>query len=125
MSLCPPRGFAGFILVTFALILLPLVPLLGTVLLWGLLPFLLLALFGLWMALRRNHRNAQILEVLTLTESDAHLLRQNPKGPIQEWRCNRYWTTTHLHEKDGPVPYYVTLKGGGREVGDRRFPVRR
>jgi uncharacterized membrane protein len=112
----PPRGFAGFILATFTLILIPLLPLLGSVLLWGLLPFLLLAVGGLWFALDRSHRNAQVLEILTLTDRDAHLIRHNGKGAAQEWRCNRYWTTTHMHERDGPVPHYVTLRGGGREV---------
>lgn len=112
----PPKGYAGFILATFTLILIPLLPLLGSILLWGLLPFLLLAVGGLWWALERSHRDAQVLEVLTLTETDAHLIRHNPKGTAQEWRCNRYWTTAHMHEKDGPVPHYVTLKGTGREV---------
>lgn len=112
----PPKGFAGFILATFILILIPLLPLLGSVVLWGLLPFLLLAIGGLWYALERSHRNAQVLEVLTLTDRNAHLIRHNPKGSAQEWQCNRYWTTTQMHENDGPVPHYVTLKGGGREV---------
>ncbi len=39
----PAKGFASFILVTFVLILIPVLPLLGTVLLWGLLPFMLAA----------------------------------------------------------------------------------
>lgn len=112
----PPKGFVGFIGATFILILIPLVPLLGSVLLWGLLPFLLIAVGGLWFALDRSHRNAQVLEIFTLTDKDAHLIRHNPKGDAQEWHCNRYWTTTEMHKTDGPVPYYVTLKGGGREV---------
>ncbi len=112
----PPKGFAGFILATFLLILLPLLPVLGSVLLWGLLPFLMLAIAGLWYALERNHRDAQVLEVLTLTDSHARLIRHNPRSPVQEWQCNRYWATTQMHDSDGPVPHYVTLKGGGREV---------
>ncbi len=112
----PPKGFAAFVLATFILIQIPLLPLLGSVVLWGLLPFLLLAVAGLWYALDRSHRNAQVLEILTLTDRDAHLIRHNPRGAAQEWHCNRYWTTPHMHKKDGPVPHYVTLKGGGREV---------
>lgn len=112
----PPKGYAGFILGTFLLILIPLIPLLGSVALWGILPFMMMAVGGIWYALDRSHRNAQILEVLTLTGDRAHLIRHNPHGGVQEWDCNRYWATTQMHEKDGPVPYYVTLKGGGREV---------
>lgn len=112
----PPKGYAAFILGTFSLVLVPLLALLGSVLLWGILPFVLLAIGGVWYALDRSHRNAQILEVLTLTGERAHLVRHDPRGTVQEWDCNRYWAEPRMHEKDGPVPHYVTLKGAGREV---------
>ncbi len=112
----PPAGFAGFILLTFAFLLLPLFALLGTVLLWGLLPFLMLALAALWFALSRSRRNAQIIEVLTLSSELAHLQRRGPRGDLQEWESNRYWVEPRLHKKGGPVPNYVTLRGAGREV---------
>ena len=111
-----PAGFAGFILITFAFLTLPLFALLGTVLPWGLLPFLMLALGALWLALSRSRRNAQVLEVLTLSPEMAHLSRRNPRGPVQEWESNRYWVRVGLHPQGGPVPNYVTLSGGGREV---------
>ncbi len=112
----PPKGFAGFILGTSAMILIPLLSLLGTVLLWGILPFLILAISGVWLALTRSRRQAQILEILTLSGDSAHLVRHNPHGQPQEWRCNRYWATTRMHQENGPVPHYVTLRGAGREV---------
>ncbi|MBK0329088.1 DUF2244 domain-containing protein [Rhodobacteraceae bacterium F11138] len=112
----PPKGFAVFILATFAMVLIPLFSLLGSQLWWGLLPFLMLAVAGLWWALGRSRRNAQILEILTLTDERAHLVRHAPNGQSQEWDCNRYWATAQMHNKGGPVPYYVTLKGNGREV---------
>jgi len=112
----PPKGYAAFILGTFLLVLVPLFTLLGSVVLWGILPFVLLAVGGIWFALDRSHHNAQILEVLTLTGDRAHLIRQNPKGQPQEWDCNRYWATVQIHPRGGPVPNYVTLKGAGREV---------
>ena len=112
----PSRGYAAFIGGTFLLLLVPLVPLLGSILLWGLLPFLIAALAGLWLALDRSRHNAQVLEVLTLSETDAHLVRHTPKGDVLEWHCNRHWATPRMHDKGGPVPHYVTLRGGGREV---------
>ncbi|AXI54062.1 DUF2244 domain-containing protein [Sulfitobacter sp. JL08] len=112
----PPKGFAAFIGATFVLIMIPLFPLIGSVVLWGVLPFLLLAVGGVWLALERSHRNAQILEVLTLSGETAHLVRHNPRGPAQEWDCNIYWAQVEMHKKDGPVPHYVTLRGEGREV---------
>ncbi|MEM8731537.1 MAG: DUF2244 domain-containing protein [Pseudomonadota bacterium] len=111
-----PRGFVFFIGATFALLLLPLLPLLGTSLLWALLPFLMLALAGVWFAISTNQRRARILEVFTLTDDTARLTRRNPKGDVQEWQANRHWARTELHVKGGPVPNYVTLIGAGREV---------
>ena len=111
-----PKGFVLFIGITFALILVPLVPLVGSVVLWGVLPFMLLALSGIWLALQKSWRDRRILEVLTLTEDRATLKRHNPSGQVQEWDCNRYWATAQMHKDTGPVPFYVTLKGAGREV---------
>ena len=107
---------AAFVLTTFTLILIPTLPLLGSPILWGLLPFLLIAVWGIYFALQRNHKSRQIVEVLTLDAETAHLVRTNPKGDTLEWDCNRYWTEVSKYDTDGPVPHYVTLKGQGREV---------
>ncbi|KIN61520.1 DUF2244 domain containing protein [Sulfitobacter noctilucae] len=112
----PARGFAAFILTTFTLILIPTMALLGTVLLWGLLPFVLMAVAGMYFALQHNHKSRLIEEVLTLDGSSAHLVHRTPKGEVKEWQCNRYWTQVMKYERDGPVPQYVTLRGEGREV---------
>ncbi|UOA26546.1 DUF2244 domain-containing protein [Pseudosulfitobacter sp. DSM 107133] len=112
----PARGMAAFVLGTFTLLLIPTMPLLGTPLLWGLLPFTLLAVWGLYFALQHNYRSRQITEVLTISEDTVHLLRTNPDGNTQQWDCNRYWVQVTRYEKDGPVPHYITLKGMGREV---------
>ncbi|WP_136441181.1 DUF2244 domain-containing protein [Pacificoceanicola onchidii] len=112
----PPAGFAALILGFFLFASLPLYAMLGTVLLWGLLPFMLAATAALYYALRRNARDREILEVLTISHENTHLSRTNPKGDVQEWACNTYWVEANLHPKGGPVPFYVTLKGGGREV---------
>lgn len=112
----PAHGFAATILGIFALSTIPLYGLIGTVLLWGILPFMLLALGAMWYALRRNERDLQIIEVLIMTPDDLHLIRQSIKGDAQEWRCNPYWTQVNMHQKGGPVPHYVTLSGAGREV---------
>lgn len=112
----PARGMAAFVLTTFAMILIPVVTLLGSPVLWGLLPFVLLAVWGLYYALQRNHHALKIVEVLTLDDTAAQLVRTEPSGATRQWQCNRYWTTISKYEKDGPIPNYVTLKGEGREV---------
>ncbi|MBB95088.1 MAG: hypothetical protein CML68_10850 [Rhodobacteraceae bacterium] len=111
-----PQGFVLFIGVTFALLLLPLITVLGTFLLWGLLPFMMIALGGVWYALSASQRRAQVLEILTLTEDTARLTRHNPRGDTQHWESNRHWARPELHIQGGPVPNYVTLRGAGREV---------
>ncbi len=112
----PARGFAAFILTTFTLILIPTMTLLGTVLLWGMLPFVLMAVGGVYFALQSNHKSRQIEEILTLDGTTAHLSHRTPKGELKEWRCNRYWTTVTDYENKGPIPHYITLRGEGREV---------
>ncbi len=112
----PRRGFAAFILATFALITIPLYPLLGTILLWGILPFGLVALAGLWWALQRSYRDGTLSEELCLDDERIHLRRIDPTGRVQEWDCQSYWARVNLHESGGPVPFYVTLSGKGREV---------
>ena len=112
----PPQGFAGFILATFCLITLPLFSLMGTMVFWALLPFLMITLLVIWVALRKNYFNRHILERLTLGREAIELVRQNPSGTIQSWSCNGYWAKVQLHPTGGPVPNYVTLSGNGREV---------
>ena len=112
----PRRGFAAFILATFTLITIPLYPLLGTIVLWGLLPFLLLAVAGLWWGLERSYRDARLNEDLTIDAEQIRLIRTDPRGATLEWECQSYWARATLHEEGGPVPHYVTLSGKGREV---------
>ncbi|WP_397541333.1 DUF2244 domain-containing protein [Roseovarius salis] len=112
----PRRGFAAFILATFTLITIPLYPLLGTVVLWGLLPFLLLAVGGIWWGLERSYRDGELREELTIDPEHVHLRRTDPRGAVREWDCNSYWATAQIHATGGPVPHYLTLRGKGREV---------
>lgn len=110
------RDFVIFIGSTAALVALPLLTLLGQPVLWGLLPFFLLMLAGVWFALHVSYKRGEVLEELRVDETHAHLIRHNPKGDTQEWHANRYWVSVHMHPKGGPVEHYLTLRGGDREV---------
>lgn len=112
----PPRGFVLFMAITAGMVALPLVAVLGSPVLWGLLPFLALAVAAIWFALMRSYRDRQILEDLTLLPDAMRLVRHGPRGRRQEWEGNPYWVRVELHPKGGPVPNYVTLSGGQREV---------
>ena len=110
------RDFVIFIGSTAALVALPLLTLLGQPVLWGLLPFFLIMLAGVWFALHVSYKRGEVLEELRVDETHAHLIRHNPKGAPQEWHANRYWVSVHMHPKGGPVEHYLTLRGGDREV---------
>jgi uncharacterized membrane protein len=109
-------GFVWFIGLTAALIAVPLFGILGSPVVWALLPFLLTAIWAIWFALRKNGRDRDIVEDLRLSPDKITLVRHGPKGKRQDWEANPYWLRLTLHETDGPVPNYLTLKGEGREV---------
>ncbi|MEH7826637.1 DUF2244 domain-containing protein [Gemmobacter denitrificans] len=112
----PRRGFVWFVGGTAALIAVPLLTVIGSPVLWGLLPFLCLAIAFLWWALQRSYRDGEILEDLQLTDSRITLTRHGPRGTRREWEANPYWVRIALHTTGGPVPHYLTLQGGPREV---------
>ena len=111
----PLPGFAGFFGATAALAALPLLAVLGSPVLWGLLPFVALALSGLWWAIRSTYRSAEVLEEMRLWPDRVELVRHEPRGE-RSWAANPHWVRTALHTKGGPVPHYLTLSGSGRTV---------
>ena len=112
----PRRGMVWFIGGTAALIGVPLLAVLGSPVLWGLLPFLLATIAAVWWALERSYRDGEIVEDLALTADQITLVRHGPRGRRQDWQANPHWVRLTLHAKDGPVPDYLTLSGNGREV---------
>lgn len=110
------QGFVWFIGLSAALIAVPLFSTLGTPVLWALLPFLGLTIWALWFALRKNARDREIVEDLTLSPDQITLIRQNPDGTRQDWQANPHWVRLECHKTGGPVPYYLTLHGGPRPV---------
>ncbi len=112
----PRRGFVWFIGGTATVIGVPLIAVIGTPVLWGLLPFLVAAIGAIWWALERSYRDGDIVEDLALTADQITLTRHGPHGRRQDWQANPHWVRLTLHVKDGPVPQYLTLTGNGREV---------
>lgn len=112
----PRRGMVWFLGGTAVCIIVPLLGLIGTPVLWGLLPFLLATIWAIWWALEKSFRDAEIVEDLTITPGLVTLVRHGPKGKRQDWQANPHWVRLTLHATGGPVPQYLTLKGEGREV---------
>lgn len=101
---------------TAVFIAVPLLGLIGSPVLWGLLPFLLATIAAIWWALERSFRDGEIVEDLTLTPDQITLTRHGPRGKRQDWQANPHWVRLTLHATGGPVPQYLTMKGEGREV---------
>lgn len=112
----PRRGMVWFIGTTSGLIALPLIAVLGSPVLWGLLPFLAAAIAAVWWALERSYSDGAILEDLRLSADQISLTRHGPRGRRQDWQANPHWLRITLHPTGGPVPQYLTLKSEGREV---------
>ncbi|WP_298256848.1 DUF2244 domain-containing protein [uncultured Litoreibacter sp.] len=110
----PRAGFVFFIAVTSVMLALPLLALMQTAVFWGLLPFMVITVFAIWMFLMRSYRTGQLVEELSLWPDRVTLIRRNPDSSQQEWQANPYWVEVIPH--DTPVPHYLTLRGGPREV---------
>ncbi len=117
----PIKGFAATILGVFTLAIIPLFGLIGTSLLWGMLPFVLATLGGLWWAFMHTYRTGDATEVLTITHDDVQLTHTPHKGEVKTWACNTYWVRAQIYPRQGPVPFYLTLNGNGREVELGKF----
>jgi uncharacterized membrane protein len=116
-----PEGFVWFIAVTAGLISLPLFGILGTSVFWALLPFVVVAVWGIWTALRRSWRDMDLAETVMIWDDLIRVERTEPKHPPRDWEANPYWVRLKLHTRGGPVPNYLTLHGGPREVELGRF----
>ena len=110
----PRGGFVIFIAVTCAMMALPLLALVQTSAFWGLLPFLVITVAAVWMFLMHSYRTGQLVEELSLWPDRITVVRRNPNGTLQTWQTNPYWVEVISH--DTPVPHYLTLRGGPREV---------
>ena len=110
------RGFAWVIALTALALVLPLLAVLGLTVMWGLLPFAVAALAGLWWAMQYGWRGGGVTEELTLTPDRISVTRRDPGRADRHWQGNPYWTRLTLR-RDGAVEDYLTLTdGSGREI---------
>jgi len=93
---------------------LPLFGLAGTTAAWGMLPFLVAALVGLYLAVRRSHRDGRLREELRLWPDLITVVRREPDGRERRWHANPFWVRLKL--RDAHVEKYLTLEGNGREI---------
>ena len=64
----------------------------------------------------RGEIRAFVAEQIVPFERDPRLTRHGPGKRLQSWEANPYWVRVTRHVRGGPVPHYLTLSGGPREV---------
>lgn len=111
----PRKGFVWFIALSVGIVMIPLSALIGTVVLWGVLPFLALVIGGVWLALERSYRDGAVIEELRLWPDRMTLHHHDPRRGSFDWQANPHWVRTELH-RDQKIANYLTLHGGPREV---------
>lgn len=110
------KDFVLFIGGTATIILLPMLAVLGSPVLWGLLPFFLITFAGIWYALQRNQRDGEILEELRIWPDRITLDHTHPRQGHKSWEANPYWVQLKIDRKNEQTPNYLTLRGNDREV---------
>lgn len=110
------RDFVVFIAATAALIVVPLFAVIGSPVLWGLLPFFIIAIAGIWYALHRSYRDGEILEELKIWPDKITLDHIHPRKGHHSWEANPYWVQINFDPRHERIPNYLTLKGNDREV---------
>ena len=109
------RGRRATLGVAAAGLSLPLVPISGTPVFWGLLPFLLGALGILWLGLSRSDRDGRLVEEVTVWSDEMRVERRDPGGRVRRWRADPFHVRVTLYP-EGKVENYLTLRGAGREI---------
>jgi uncharacterized membrane protein len=112
----PPQGFVVFFGVTAALIAVPLLAVIGSPVLWGVLPFFIATFAAMWWGLKRSWSDRAVVEELRLWPDRVTLTRTGPRRNRHEWEANPHWVRVTLYPRGGPVENYLTLSGAGREV---------
>ena len=110
------RDFVVFIAGTVAIIFLPLIAVLGSPVLWGLLPFVIIAVSGVWYALHRSYKDGEILEELRIWPDRMTLIHIHPRRGRKSWEGNPYWVNLKIDKRNERIVNYITLKGSEREV---------
>lgn len=112
----PPKWLGITVLGALFGLCIPLFMVIGTIVFWGLLPFLIGTAAALWVGLERNQKQRSMQETLWFDDEHVTLRHITAQGDPLEWECNRYWAQVNIYDKNGPTRDYVTLRGAGREV---------
>jgi uncharacterized membrane protein len=122
----PRKGFRIVMTIVGIALALPVLPLMGTRVMWALLPFLVGAWGLLYLLIKRNYRDGRLEEHLRLWPDMICVERREPTGAMLRWQANPYWVDLTMHPNARPENY-LTLRGAGRliELGAFLVPEER
>lgn len=109
------KGFRIVMAGAGAMLAFPVIPLVGTPAIWGLLPFVAGAWALLWLFIKRNYRDGRLREHLAIWPERIAVERREPGGKVLRWEANPYWVELKLHPDQRPENY-LTLRGSGRTI---------
>jgi uncharacterized membrane protein len=110
-----PRGSGWLVAIAAAGFAVPLLALHGTGAAWGMLPFMVVVLVALYVAIRRSWRDGRLTEELRIWPDLITVVRREPRGGVRRWHANPFWVTARLHD-NAHVEKYLTLEGAGRRI---------
>jgi uncharacterized membrane protein len=108
-------GYAWVIAAVAGGLAIPLIALAGSMVAWGLLPFLVAALLSIDAAIRASYASGRLTEELRLWPDLITVERREPKGRVLRWHANPFWVRIRLHD-DARIEKYLTLSGNDREI---------
>ena len=95
---------------------IPIVPFLGNMTFFAILPFSVTTLLLLIFLVNMNYKSAELREKITIQSNLITVKRFEPNGTVKTWQANPYWTRINLYEQSEKVENYLTLSGQGREI---------
>jgi uncharacterized membrane protein len=110
------KDFVSTICFTSIGILIPIIPFIGTVQLFAILPFSLGTLLLLIIMIKLNYKSGKLYEKIRIETNLITVKRFEPNGIVKTWNSNPYWTKIKLYKESEKVENYLTLSGNGKEI---------
>ena len=110
------KDFSITIFYTAVGMTIPIVPFLGNITFFAILPFSITTLLLLVFLVNMNYKSAELREKIIIQSNLITVKRFEPNGTVKTWKANPYWTKINLYKQSEKVENYLTLSGQGREI---------
>ncbi len=109
------NGFRYLVVLSSALMAIPLYPIIGTAAFWVVGAFVAVDLALLFGLIGLTYRSGRVREIVELWPDRLRVERIEPSGKRRVWEANPHWVKVALHDTRR-VPDYLVLSSSGREV---------